>query len=395
MTSVERWMLPDGIEEILPPEAHQVDRLRRNLVGLFTRWGYELVIPPMMEFTDSLIVGLGKDVDLSTFKVTDQLSGRSLGIRADITPQIARIDAHSLKRSGVTRLCYSGHVLKTRMKGVLDSRNPMQVGVELFGWSGLDADTEIISLMLDTFAHANVDGLCLDLGHVGIYRALAEKAGLSSVDEMVFFDLMQSKALVEVNAWVAANISDEQMAKWFLALPRLFGPRQSLDWAREVFQGAPDEVFAAIDELEAVADVISLRFPGVQLHFDLSELAGYHYLTGLVFAVFALGRGDAVARGGRYDHIGEVFGRARSAIGFTADLVALSRLGGELAVSRPGIFAPVSDDPRQWLAIQSLRAGDEIVIVGIAGQEKPDDDQNCDRILYEQCGQYVVSKLTD
>ncbi len=395
MTSVERWMLPDGIEEILPPEAQQVEGLRSNLVSLFGRWGYQLVIPPMMEFVDSLVVGLGDDVDLSTFKVTDQLTGRSMGIRADITPQIARIDAHSLQRSGVTRLCYSGHVLKTRMKGALGSRNPMQVGVELFGWPGLDADTEIISLMLDTFEHAKVGDICLDLGHVGIYRALAEAAGLSEADETTFFNLMQSKALVEIGDWVEANIKDEKMAQWLLALPRLFGPKKTLAKARIAFEGAPDEVFAAIDELEAVAEIMEVRFPGAQLHFDLSELAGYHYLTGLVFAAYALGRGEAIARGGRYDHIGEVFGRARSAIGFTADLVALSRLSLKPKSSPSAVFAPVSDDPRQWLAIQSLRAEGQVVVVGVAAQESPDKDQSCDRVLKERDGHYVTVKLTD
>lgn len=393
MTSVERWMLPDGIEEILPPEAYQIEQLRRRLVDLFGRWGYELVIPPMMEFTDSLTVGLGQDVDLLTFKVTDQLSGRSMGIRADITPQIARIDAHSLMQSGATRLCYTGHVLKTRMSGPLSSRNPMQVGVELFGWPGLDADTEIMSLLLDTFAHAEVNDICLGIGHVGIYRALAEAADLSDEQENAFFNLLQAKALTEITSWVEANVEDAQAAKWLLALPRLSGARQILSMAREALEGAPDEVFAALDELHAVADVMSARYPNTQLYFDLSELAGYHYLTGLVFAAFTPRQGKAIARGGRYDHIGEVFGRARSAIGFTADLVALSRLSEQPLSEVMGVFAPVLDDPKQWQAIQVLRAEGETVIVGMALQEYPDEDQNCDRILNEQDGQYTVIKL--
>lgn len=393
MTPVERWMLPDGIEEILPPEAHQVEQLRRSLLDLFGRWGYQLVVPPMMEFTDSLLVGLGKDIDLLTFKVTDQLSGRSMGIRADMTPQIARIDAHSLKRAGANRLCYAGHVLKTQMNSALDTRSPMQVGVELFGVPGLDADAEIISLLLDVMVHAEVADVCLDLGHVGIFRALAEAAQLSAEDELAFFDLLQAKALTEIGQWVEQKIGDPQMAAWLLALPRLTGSRVVLDHARETFAGAPDALFAALDELAEVADLLSSRFPEVQQYFDLSELTGYHYLTGIVFAAFAPGMGSAIARGGRYDHIGEVFGRARSATGFTADLVALHRLGTHTFDSAKRIFAPKADNLEQWQAIQALRAQGESVVVGLAEQRLPGDHQNCDRILVEQDGQYQVKLL--
>lgn len=393
MMPVERWMLPDGIEEILPPEAHQVEQLRRNILDLIGRWGYQLVVPPMMEFTDSLLVGLGKDVDLLTFKVTDQLSGRSMGIRADMTPQIARIDAHSLNRSGANRLCYAGHVLKTQMSSALDTRSPLQVGVELFGEPGLDADTEVISLLLDVMAHAQVDNLCLDLGHVRIFQALANAAGFTEEDELEFFDLLQAKALTEIGQWVEQKVRDQQLADWLLALPRLTGSRAVLDHAREVFSGAPADVFAALDELVTVSDVLRDRFPDVQQYFDLSELTGYHYLTGTVFAAFAPGVGSAIARGGRYDHIGEVFGRARSATGFTADLVALHRLGRQDDQQAMAIYAPQSDNNEQWHAIQALREQGECVVVGMAQQDQPNEHQNCDRILVEQDGQYHVKFL--
>lgn len=393
MTPVERWMLPDGIEEILPPEAHQVEQLRRSLLDLFSRWGYQLVVPPMMEFTDSLLVGLGKDIDLLTFKVTDQLSGRSMGIRADMTPQIARIDAHSLNRSGANRLCYAGHVIKTQMANALDTRSPLQVGVELFGEPGLDADAEIMSLLLDVMAHAQVKNICLDLGHVRIFRALANAAGFSEEDELAFFDLLQAKALTEIGQWVEQHVKDPQISQWLLALPRLTGSRVVLDHAREAFRGAPVEVSKALDELVAVSDVLQHRFPDVQQYFDLSELTGYHYLTGIVFAAFAPGVGSAIARGGRYDHIGEVFGRARSATGFTADLVALHRLGVDHHVQAMAIFAPISGSSEQWHAIQALRNQGECVVVGMAQQSQPSEHQNCDRILVEQDGQYQVKLL--
>lgn len=392
-TPVERWMLPDGIEEILPPEAAQIDRLRRSVLDLFGRFGYELVIPPMMEFTDSLLVGLGKDVDLLTFKVTDQLSGRSMGIRADMTPQIARIDAHSLGRNGANRLCYGGHVVKTQIKNALDTRSPIQVGAELFGEPGLDADMEMVSMLLAAFAHARVDSVCLDLGHVGIYRALAEAANLSDAEEDEFFALLQAKALTDISHWVAAHVQDAQVAQWLLALPRLAGALPTLAQARTVLNGAPAEVFAALDELEAVAQVIAARYPEVTPYFDLSELTGYHYLTGLVFAAFVPGTGGAIARGGRYDHIGEVFGRARSAIGFTADLVAMSRLSRLQHQQPQGIFAPISANPAQWQAISELRVAGEVVICALASQQQPLPHQKCDRQLVEENGGFTVKPL--
>jgi ATP phosphoribosyltransferase regulatory subunit len=393
MTPVERWMLPDGIEEILPPEARHVEQLRRSLLDLFHRWGYDLVIPPMMEFTDSLLVGLGKDIDLLTFKVTDQLSGRSMGIRADLTPQIARMDAHSLMRDGVNRLCYAGHVIKAQMQSALDSRNPIHVGVELYGESGLEADTEVISLLLATMAHARVPNLCLDLGHVGIYRALARAAGLSAEQEIGFFNLLQAKALTEIGDWVARHVADAQAAAWLNALPRLSGPSTILLSARELFKGAPAAVFTALDELEQVANLVQSRYPEAQLYFDLSELTGYHYQTGVVFAAFVPGIGAAIARGGRYNHIGEVFGRARFATGFTADLIVLSRLGGEPAHLPPGIFAQVSNHPGQWRAIQALREQGERVIMATAQSPDPQKFHNCDRQLVEQDTQFLVKPL--
>ncbi len=389
-TPVERWMLPDGIEEILPPEAHKVDSLRRSLLDVFGRWGYELVIPPMMEFTDSLLVGLGKDVDLLTFKVTDQLSGRSMGIRADMTPQIARMDAHSMNHSGVNRLCYSGHVLKTRVSNALDTRSPIQVGAELFGEPGIAAEQEILSLLVGAFDLAHIPNMCLDLGHVGIYRALVESAGLSSQQDAEYFELLQAKALTDLSVWVKANISCSKTAAWFLALPRMTGTTTVLAQARETFEGAPDEVFAALDELESVAQVITERHGGVRLYFDLSELTGYHYLTGIVFAAFVEGQGTALARGGRYDHIGEVFGRARSAIGFTADLVGMSRLSQWPMNTSNAIFAPFSENPDQWQAIQALRAQGEVVVSAMAKQVEPQPNQHCDRILTERDGKFIV-----
>jgi ATP phosphoribosyltransferase regulatory subunit len=393
MIPVERWMLPDGIDEILPPEARQIEHLRRSLLDLFHRWGYDLVIPPLMEFTDSLLVGLGKDIDLLTFKVTDQLSGRSMGIRADMTPQIARIDAHSLRRPGINRLCYAGHVIKAQMHSALDTRNPIQVGVELYGEAGLEADCEVISLLLAVMDLAGVKDACLDLGHVGIYRALARLAALSAEEEVAFFDLLQAKALTEIQGWIDSRITDPQLAAWLSALPRLAGAVGVLNIARESFAGAPAEVFAALAELEAVANNLQQRYPDAQLYFDLSELSGYHYQTGVVFAAFVPEVGAAIARGGRYDRIGEVFGRSRFATGFTADLVAISRRGTAANETAAGIFAPVSDNPEYWQVIQTLRSQGERVVMAMAGQSSAEEDQQCDRVLVEQAGRFQIKPI--
>lgn len=393
MIPVERWMLPDGIDEILPPEARQIEHLRRSLLDLFYRWGYDLVIPPMVEFTDSLLVGLGEDIDLLTFKVTDQLSGRSMGIRADMTPQIARIDAHSLRRAGVNRLCYAGHVIKTQMQSALDTRNPIQVGVEIYGEAGLGAEIEVISLLLATLELAGVRDVCLDMGHVGIYRALARAANLSEEEENKFFNLLQAKALTEIQDWVKCRCTDPQAAEWLSALPRLAGASNILGEAREHLAGAPAEVFAALDELETVANTIQARCPEAQVYFDLSELTGYHYQTGMVFAAFVPGVGAAIARGGRYDRIGEVFGRARFASGFTANLVAMSRLGSASPEVVQGIFAPSSDNPEFWQTLQTLRGQGERVVVAMAGQTQPEPDQHCDRILVEQDGHFKIKPI--
>lgn len=392
-TPVERWMLPDGIEEVLPDEAIHIERLRQALLQELSCWGYDLVIPPMVEFTDSLLVGLGQDIDLMTFKVTDQISGRSMGIRADMTPQIARIDAHSLRRSGTNRLCYSGPVVRTAMHNALDSRCPLQVGAELFGQPGLAADKEMACLLLSLFHAADISDVCLDLGHVGIYRALSEAAGLSKQQERAFFELLQSKALPDINSWLDANVKDAQSANWLRELPRLSGAKPVLDKAETLFAEAPAEVGVALTELREVADTVQARYPQAQLYFDLSELTGYHYLTGLVFAVFAQGRGAAIAKGGRYDHIGEVFGRARSAIGFSADLVAMHRLRDMCHMAVSGIFVQATLVDSYWQDIQKLRASGERVICANENQLLPEVHQLCDRQLVETNGQVQIVPL--
>ena len=393
MKKVNRWLLPDGIEEMLPEQASHVESLRRRLVNLFKSWGYDYVIPPMLEFTDSLLAGSGDDIDLLTFKLTDQLSGKTLGFRADITPQVARMDAHSLKREGINRLCYAGHVAYTRPRGPLASRTPIQVGVELFGEAGTDADVEVISLLISTLVEAGLPSQYIDIGHVGVFRALSEFAGLSCEQESALFELMQVKALSEIEAWLAVELVDEQQREWFMQLPHLAGDVSVLDQALRCFSAAPIQVSTAINELKSVAASLEERYPEAKLYFDLSELRGYHYLTGIVFGASAPGVGASIANGGRYDDIGEAFGRSRPATGFAVDLTVVRAQVEVSAESADAIFAPQSTNPKYWAEVQTLRQAGERVVCGLGGQKMPLDYQQCTRILQEQNGQFIVNKF--
>lgn len=393
MTYADRWLLPDGVEDILPEKAVRIESLRRRLLDLYSRWGYELVIPPLIEYTDSLLIGLGRDIDLMTFKVTDQLSGRTLGIRADITPQTARIDAHSLKRSGPARLCYAGHVLHTRPKSPLGTRSPIQAGVELYGEASVNGDIEVISLLLASLQACGLEQLNIDLGHVDIYRTLAAEAQLDKGQERAFFDLLQTKATSDINAWVDSNVGSSDIAAMLKALPTLAGNRQILSEARQMLAKAPVAVQEALDTLDAIAAVVSERFPQSNLYFDLSELRGYNYHTGVVFAAFAPGYGASIANGGRYDHVGEVFGNARPATGFNVDITAIDGLVKATAASSGAIFAPATDDGAQWEAVNRLRAEGEVVVCGFEGQGVADVNADCDRQLVFEAGEYRVRSL--
>jgi ATP phosphoribosyltransferase regulatory subunit len=389
--NVNPWLLPDGVEEILPADAQGVEKLRRRLLDLYSSWGYELIMPPLMEFTDSLLSGVGGDLNLLTLKVTDQLSGQLMGLRADITPQAARIDAHSYVKSGPNRLCYADHVLHAKPKTPLAVRTPLQAGVELFGESGLDADIEVISLLLSSLEEIAVPNLTLELGHVGIYRALLESLSLTKTQEVEFFNLLQAKDVAEIEKWAMASFDSDQAKVWLPLLPTLCGDVSVLDLAREKLTDAPAEVSAAIDELAEVYGIIYKRYPEVNLYFDLSELRGYHYHTGIVFAAYADGFGDAVANGGRYDHIGEAFGRARPATGFGLNLTSVLSL---LSLDEPvaGIYAPPSSDENQWKVIQQLRNQGERVVCGLS-QEPDFNELRCDRQLVLESNEYTVKTL--
>jgi ATP phosphoribosyltransferase regulatory subunit len=389
---VNRWLLPDGVEEILPGQAQAVEQMRRGLLDLYASWGYELVMPPLLEFTDSLLSGVGGDLNLLTLKVTDQLSGQLMGLRADITPQAARIDAHSYVKNGPNRLCYTDHVLHAKPKSPLAVRTPLQAGVELFGESGLDADIEVISLLMASLEQVGVTQVTLDLGHVGICRALLEALALSPEQESEFFDLLQTKDVGEIKGWVAASLDSAEAVDWLPCLPALCGDESILQVARERLADAPAEVAAAIDELEAVYEVIRERYPQVNVYFDLGEFRGYHYHTGIVFSAYVDGKGDAIANGGRYDHIGEAYGRARPATGFGLNLTSVLSLA-PLSERPAGIYAPASTDSAQWQAIKRLREQGERVVSGLSQLQADFDELCCDRQLVLENDVYSVKPL--
>jgi ATP phosphoribosyltransferase regulatory subunit len=389
MTIADRWMLPDGVEELLPDAAHRVEQLRRQLLDLVRCWGYEQVMPSLIEYTESLLIGLGSEFESRSFKVVDELSGRLMAIRPDITPQVARIDAHSLQRDGLVRLCYADTVLHTRPQSLLASRSPIQMGAEFYGEPGVASDIEILCLMLEALQVAGLQRLSIDLGHVGILKALLAASGIGHELQPILLDALQRKASAEIQVLAQEMIADRQLQQQLVALADLYGDRSLLERAREVMRGAPAGVMAALDYLEQVVTEVERRNPGVDFYFDLAQLRGYHYHTGLVFAAYTPGHGQAIANGGRYDDIGKVFGRARPATGFTTELKALARLTASQADDdTPGrVFAPYSEDLALWGEVQRLRRDGEIVVFGSASQALP---VACDRELVLLQGRWQV-----
>lgn len=392
MSREEQWLLPDGVEEILPAQAARIETLRRRLLDQFASWGYELVFPPLIEFLDSLLTGGGRDLERETFKLTDQLSGRLLGVRADMTPQVARLDAHTLRREAPTRLCYCSTALRTRAPQPGGSRIPYQIGVELFGHAGMESDAEVISLLLDTLALAGVPQVTLDLGHVGIYRALVKAGGLSERDEAALSDIYLRKARHELDQMLAELSLTAGQRDALAALPWLAGDIDVLARAREMLAGFNSEVVAAIDELEALANYIRTAYPQVRLHLDLGELRGYHYHTGCLFAAYSGDGSEPIAKGGRYDHIGEVFGRARPATGFSADLKLLAAHQPLQASSAILARGDLRDAPFV-AAVKQLRERGERVVLSLPGAQNDVQALQCDRQLVEQDGSWQVISL--
>ena len=381
---MRNWLLPENLEDILPPQAQRIDAMRATLLGLFRVHGYELVIPPMLEYMESLLTGTGHDLDLRTFKLVDQLSGRMIGVRADITPQVARIDAHLLNRKGVTRLCYAGSVLLTRPRGLDSTREPLQIGAEIYGHSGIESDLEIQQLLADSLAACGVSGARLDIGHVAVFRSICRRGGVGADLESDLYEALQGKDLPALRAATKGLSGTTRGA--LHALPELYGDGSVLERARRALPRYP-EVARALRDLQALS-----RNGRIPVSVDLADLRGYHYHSGVVFAAYAPGVANAIALGGRYDEVGKAFGRARPATGFSMDLRDLARAAPE-ENGAAAIRAAYASDPGLTAAIRKLRGAGEIVVVRLPGHASEPVLPECDRELAKVRGKWVVRKL--
>ena len=386
MSHKDRWLLPEGIDELMPAQAAQLEVLRRKLVDRMQRWGYQLVFPPLVEYLDSLLTGTGKSLDLQTFKLTDQMSGRLMGIRADMTPQVARMAAHNLRdQQGVIRLCYIGNVLHTLPDGQGTSRNPIQLGAEIYGHAGPESDIEIVQLMMETLG--DMPELLLDIGHVGIYRGLADSAGLNPEQEQELFSALQRKSAPDIEALLTQYKLSASHHSMLLALAELNGGIEILDKAQQILSEAPESVHKALITLSTIASMIHQRLPSLALNFDLAELRGYHYHTGVVFAAYQKGTAQAIAMGGRYDDIGEDFGQAQPATGFSLDLkILVNQLTTEV-VSNQAISVTWVDDEQQQMMVEQLRSQGEVVVYQLS-----DAPTSTTRILTQQQGRWLVAE---
>ena len=385
-TDVRAWLLPEHIEDILPAEAARIENLRRVILDLFRVHGYELVMPPLLEHVESLLTGTGHDLDLQTFKLVDQLSGRMLGLRADITPQVARIDAHLLNRSGVTRLCYAGSVLHARPTGVNGTREPLQIGAELYGHGGIESDVEIQRLLLLALQAAEVRDVHLDIGHVGVFRALVRAGRFAPDREADLFRAMQCKDVPAVRA-LAGSLT-RSVREALVMLPELYGGHEVLRLAQRRLPALP-----AIRNALRSLDALRRRFEGTTVRFDLAELRGYHYHSGVVFAAYTQEWPNALALGGRYDEVGKAFGRARAATGFSMDLRELAAVSPQRGRSRAISVPYRPHDAQLNRRVAALRARGEVVIDDLPGRKVADVESACDRKLVRRRGRWVIEKL--
>jgi len=380
-----RWLLPENIEDILPAEAARIEALRRRILDLFASWGYELVGPPLLEYLESLLTGTGHDLDLRTFKLVDQLSGRMMGLRADITPQVARIDAHLLNRQGVARLCYCGSVLHARPASLAATREPIQIGAEIYGHAGMESDLEIQRLLCRALHVAEVRGARIDIGHVAVFRSIVRAARIAPELESELFEALQGKdvpALRELARGLEAGTREA-----LLLLPELYGGTEVLDLAERKLPKVPG-LARALATLRKLAAARALP-----ASFDLAELRGYHYHSGVVFDAYCEGVAGAVARGGRYDEVGKAFGRPRAATGFSVDLRALA-FAAPPAAGREPILAPCADDDAALSEkLDALRRAGEVVIEDLPGHEDHRRELGCTRELVKKDGVWQVRPL--
>lgn len=379
------WVLPDHIADVLPSEARHIEELRRELLDTARGYGYELVMPPLLEHLESLLTGTGEALDLLTFKLVDQLSGRMMGLRADTTPQVARIDAHLLNRQGVARLCYCGPVAHTRPDRAHATREPLQFGAEIYGHAGLEADFEVLLLALDCLSSAQLRGLTVDLSDARIVRALLADSAVAPAELARIHGALTTKDAGELAALTAKLPAADRGG--LQALLQLYGDAGVLDEAARVLPDRP-ALRHALAELRRCADLLGER---ASVRVDLADLRGYAYYSGVRFSIYAE-HGDALVRGGRYDEVGAVFGRNRPAVGFSLDLKQLVTAVPPRPL-RAAIHAPWREDEALRAAIAALRRSGETVVCALPGHESEIDEFHCDRVLTHQGGTWVVQAI--
>lgn len=379
------WVLPDHIADVLPSEARHIEELRRSLLDEARSYGYELIMPPLFEHLDSLLTGSGEALDLQTFKLVDQMSGRMLGLRADTTQQAARIDAHLLNRRGVARLCYCGPVLRTWPDRPHVSREPLQFGAEIYGHAGREADQEILELALTCLREAQIDHLCVDMADIRVVRSLLEPVSLGLAEQSDIYAALAAKDASALKALIRSFPETSRVG--LMELLQLYGDDGVVREARKVLP-ATAAITSALNDLEWLA----ARVVGARVSFDLADLRGYAYYSGTHFAVYADNAGEPVARGGRYDAVGAAFGRGRPAVGFGMDLKQLVGIVPGPVV-RDAIQAPWSDSPQLRQTIASLRAGGETVVCALPGHQSEMDEFCCDRELVLVDDEWVARPL--
>ncbi len=385
---MRNWLLPEFIEDIMPAEAARIESLRRQLLDLFKVNGYQYVIPPTLEYVESLITGTGHDLDIATFKVVDQLTGRLMGLRADTTPQAARIDAHMLNHQGVSRLCYAGTVLRTSPRGLARTREPLQIGAELFGHAGVDSDVEIQRLMIKSLKLMGLNDLHVDFSHVGIFESLIEAGEINQdLENELYAALLNKDKTLVAELTEALDVTVKQA---LIDLTDLNGDISVLKRAASVLPALP-KITKSLVELETIAS--KLDDLGLQVGFDLSELRGYHYHSGVVFAAYAQNYSGPLALGGRYDEVGDSFGRARPATGFSLDLRGVVT-ALETAKLDKAILAPVSGDSLLQEKVEALRTQGQVVVQALPDDQTSTEELNCDRELKQEDGEWQVVPLT-
>lgn len=393
MMSGNKWLLPEGIEEVLPPQAAELDRLCRRIIDQFSSWGYELVIPPLIEYLDTLFTGTDEDLELQTFKVIDQLNGKLMGIRADTTPQVARIEVHNLKRNRPSRLCYIGTALHTLPGGPGGARSLLQVGAELYGHKGCESDAEILALMLRTLQLAGLQDVHVDIGHVGILQGLIKPLGLPPERENEIYGCVHRKAADELREllaeWDIAGDCDTALLK----LMEMEGDATILDEVSAVLRPCSEELCGYVDDLRNIVELTARQVKNAPLFFDVTESQGYHYHTGITFAAYVPGESHGIAFGGRYDEIGQAFGQPCPATGFSADANKLYQLASASEPRKKSISAPTSEIPGLYDLVEQLRKQGETVICNLPGQAGGPADMGCDREIVMERGRWIVRDI--